>query len=155
MSNEFWEFSLATYKTDGVAEAALAVQDQMGLDINLILYASWLASQGLKLTGGHLVGLESRVGRWQREVVIPLRAVRRELKGIADVELLRDQVKDIELSCEKRQQQMMWEYFSAAEALEAEGETLHENLILLLAPEMAEKASWCLLEVELLSASRG
>jgi uncharacterized protein (TIGR02444 family) len=50
MSNEFWEFSLATYKTDGVAEAALAVQDQMGLDINLILYASWLASQGLKLT---------------------------------------------------------------------------------------------------------
>lgn len=155
MSNEFWEFSLATYKVDGVAEAALAVQDQLGLDINLILYASWLASLGLKLTGEHLVGLESRIGRWQGEVVIPLRAVRRELKGITDVGLLLDQVKDIELSCEKRQQHMMWEYFNATEALKTEGETLHENLNLLLAPEMAEKASWCLLEVELLGASRG
>ncbi len=155
MSNDFWEFSLTTYEAEGVAEAALAVQDQLGLDINLILYASWLASLGLKLTSGHLAGLESCIGRWRREVVIPLRAVRRELKGIADVAVLRDQVKDIELSCEKRQQKMMWEYFNTAEPLGREGEILHESLILLVTPEMAETASWRILTGKLFSATQG
>lgn len=155
MSNEFWEFSVATYAADGVAESALAVQVQMGLDINLILYASWLASLGMKLTSGHLTELKSLIGRWQQEVVIPLRAVRLELKGISNVTVLRDQVKAIELSCEKHQQEMMWDYFNTAAPLVTEGDTLRENLVLLLSPEMTPTPSWVTLEDRLFRASSG
>lgn len=155
MSNDFWEFSLTTYEAEGVAESALAVQDQMSLDINLILYASWLASLGLKLTNGHLAGLKPLIERWQREVVIPLRGVRRGLKSVSNVSVLRDQVKAIELSCEKRQQEMMWEYFNTADPLMAQRDTLRENLVLLLSPEMAPTPSWALLEDKLCRASSG
>ena len=44
MTNEFWAFSLATYAIDGVAENLLAVQDTLDLDVNVLLYATWLAS---------------------------------------------------------------------------------------------------------------
>lgn len=145
MSNEFWEYSLSTYEVDGVAHAALAVQDEMGLDINLILYASWLASRGLKLTNSHLAGLNAHIGRWQREVVIPLRAVRRELRGIADADLLRDAVKAIELDSEKHQQLMMWEYFNRSEPLMSADETGQKNLAMLIPPRTKDAASWSLL----------
>ena len=154
MSNDFWEFSLATYETGGVAQAALLVQDEMGLDINLILYASWLESLGLTLTRNHLAELESRIERWQREVVIPLRAVRRQLKGISDVDVLRDRVKGIELDCEKHQQHMMWEYFNTSEPLIPVGETGQQNLAMLIPPGTKETASWGLLVDALSNATQ-
>ncbi|MFT4823939.1 MAG: hypothetical protein ACI9DH_001052 [Halioglobus sp.] len=149
MSNEFWKYSLSTYEIEGLAQAALSVQDEMGLDINLILYASWLASCGLMLTTIHLEGLDSHIGRWQHEVVIPLRAIRRQLKSFSDVDLLRDRVKDIELESEKHQQQVMWEYFNTSEPLMSAGETGQKNLAMLIPAGTKVTAAWSRLVVTL------
>jgi len=155
MSNEFWEFSLATYATEGVSDSALAVQDQMGLDINLILYASWLASLELKLTGEHLAGLRHRTERWQKEVVIPLREVRTRLRNDPSAAELRHQVKAIELSSEKHQQELMWSYFNAADSLPRGVQSLGENLALLLPPGAIPTPSWAMMEDKLFRASSG
>ncbi|MFK8048677.1 MAG: TIGR02444 family protein [Halioglobus sp.] len=155
MSNEFWEFSLATYATDGVSDSALAVQDEMGLDINLILYATWLASLELKLTGEHLAGLQHLTERWQQEVVIPLRGVRTRLKSDPSAAELRNQVKAIELSSERHQQELMWSYFNAADPLPSGVHSLGENLAMLLSPGATPAPSWAVLEDKLSRASSG
>jgi len=42
--NPFWDFSLAVYRRPGVAAACLRLQDEAGVDVNLLLYFCWLAT---------------------------------------------------------------------------------------------------------------
>jgi len=109
----FWEFSLRTYGQPGVAEACLALQDEHGADVNLLLYCCWAGWRSAALD-------ESAFGRamrfsqqWARNVVQPLRGVRRWMKsGGCEGDLpdfgacmdLRQEVKAVELSAEKLQQ---------------------------------------------------
>ena len=55
MTNEFWDFSLATYAEEGVAQSLLAMQDELGLDVNVLLYASALRDEikALELRAEH------------------------------------------------------------------------------------------------------
>jgi len=155
MSNRFWEFSLSTYAADGVASAALAVQEELGVDINIILYASWLAELGLKLTYTHAQGLESHIARWRKEVVIPLRAARRAVRADLGSGVLYDELKAVELNCEKHQQQMMWEYFQVAkvsEPLMPASDVLGDNLDLIGAIDAPKSASWKLLKTTIFNA---
>ena len=45
----FWRFSLATYRKPGVADACLALQDGCGVDVNVLLFVTWLGTQGRRL----------------------------------------------------------------------------------------------------------
>jgi len=80
----FWDFSLAVYNRPGVAEACLALQDRRGLDVNLLLACCWAGAAGRRLEAQDISGLRGAVDEWQREVVAPLRAVRRRLNGPGD-----------------------------------------------------------------------
>ncbi len=80
MSNPFWDYSLATYSLDGVASTCLALQDTIGLDVNLLLYAAWLARMDQRLSGEHLAGVEAEIVDWRERVIKPLRALRRQLQ---------------------------------------------------------------------------
>jgi uncharacterized protein (TIGR02444 family) len=111
--NSLWDFSLTVYAAPGVAEACLRAQDQHGLDVNLILWAAWLGANGHRLTGAELAAAASATDAWRREVVQPLRAVRRRLKNgpspapNSASDLLREQVKAAELEAERQQQEML------------------------------------------------
>jgi hypothetical protein len=50
MNNPLWVFSLQRYQQPGVAQACLEAQDRCGADVNLLLYAAWLASHGQALS---------------------------------------------------------------------------------------------------------
>jgi uncharacterized protein (TIGR02444 family) len=142
MSNEFWTFSLASYAAQGVAESALAVQDQLGIDVNVVLYASWLAASDRRLSEVHLAELNSCVSAWREQVVVPLRAVRRYLREVPEAGGLRDEVKSLELRAEQQQQDMMWDFYRSAEALSIEKCPLRENLALLTEPATAGSLVW-------------
>ncbi len=103
-----WEFSLALYGRPGVAEACLRLQDGLGLDVNLLLFACWAATEG----GGapSPAGwrrLVDGTAAWRSRVVGPLRGVRRFLKDEAatpGAAALRERVKALELDAEHAQQ---------------------------------------------------
>jgi len=104
---DFWNFSLGLYGRPGVAQACIALQDGFGLDVNLLLFCCWHGQANRRLTDEDLRRAMSAAEAWQREVVQPLRAVRRRLKaGVAPIsaaecEALRRKVNDLELEAER------------------------------------------------------
>jgi uncharacterized protein (TIGR02444 family) len=128
MDNPFWDYSLAVYARDGVADALLALQDGFGLDVNLLLYAAWLADRGLQLEPGHLAALEARVAPWREQVIRPLRRLRRQWRDYPEAAALRDALKVLELQAEQSQQALIWAYFRSAGPLPEAPGTLRHNL---------------------------
>jgi len=103
----FWRFSLAFYARPGVAESLIALQDRAGLDVNLILFALWRGLvHGHRLDAAGFGAAEAAVAPLRRELVVPLRQLRRRLKEESDPDLqgLRRQVAALELMAERRAQ---------------------------------------------------
>lgn len=122
----FWTFSLALYRSPGVPAACIALQDDCGVDVNVLLFALWLASQGRALQAHDLAQADAAVGEWREQAVRPLRAVRRFLKeapAAANAEAagaLRDKVKAVELESERLQQEALFALKPAIEWGEAD-----------------------------------
>lgn len=107
-THPFWNWSLDVYGRPGVEEILLDLQDRLGLDINLLLFACWTGATGRgRLTGGEWDRLIGGTAGWRADVVEPLRAVRRHLKGGGNVPgatALREKVKALELEAEHAEQ---------------------------------------------------
>jgi uncharacterized protein (TIGR02444 family) len=109
----FWRFSLQFYRRPGVAEACIALQEESGVDVNLLLFLLWHATQKRRLAAAEIVALEQRIATWREQTVVPLRAIRRALKtppalvepGTA--EAFRTRIKAVELEAERLQQEAM------------------------------------------------
>lgn len=111
-TSRFWAFSLEVYGDEAVAEACIALQDRHGLDVNMLLFALFAASRGTLLSSADIERLDRAVGPWRRNVVRPLRRVRRWLKEQAHAAedaaaRLRSSVLDRELESEAYQQELM------------------------------------------------
>lgn len=101
--NPLWDFSLALYARPGVAAACLELQDRRGLDVNVLLFAAWAgAACGVRLSAEELSRIDGTVSTWRNEVVRPLRAVRRRVKG--EDAALYERLKASELAAERIQQ---------------------------------------------------
>ena len=115
----FWRFSLRFYRQPKVADTCIALQEERGVDVNLLLFLLWQARRGRALTVAEAEGLERRIGPWRDRTVIPLRALRRALKSPpplvagAAAELFRTKVKAVELEAERLQQEAMYELAGA------------------------------------------
>jgi len=112
MGSPFWNFSIAVYGASAVQDECLILQDQFGLDVNLILLCAFLgAVHGVTLTSDDIASVRQEVGQWHEQIVRPLRAARRHLKTInlqdadaASAADLRRQVKTAELESERIEQ---------------------------------------------------
>jgi len=116
MDSPFWNFSVAVYGASGVEGESLTLQDQFGLDINLVLFCTFLgAAHGIALTLDDIAAARQEIGPWHQDIVSTLRAARRRLKTIelrdagaakaaAD---LRSQIKAAELESERIEQTML------------------------------------------------
>jgi uncharacterized protein (TIGR02444 family) len=143
---EFWQFSLAFYALPGVAEALLSLQDRHGRDVNLILFALWLglSRRGHLATAG-LAAAQEAIREVRLDIIEPLRRLRRELKPnpAADVQRLRERIKELELEAEKAAQQRLAALAGAAAdgiAPAAGLEAAAANLALYLGPALADSA---------------
>ena len=105
----FWRFSLALYARPGVAPALIALQDRAGCNVNLILFALWRgATRGERLDAAGLAGAAAVVAPLDA-VVVPLRALRRQLKFVPDhdTQALRRGVAGIEIAAERAEQRRL------------------------------------------------
>ncbi len=113
-SSPFWTFSLGYYRGAGVSEACLELQDNCGVDVNVVLFLLWMASQKRQLAADQVRRLADKVRPWQMDVIGPIRALRRRLKTDAPLldkgpaELFRTKIKAIELESERLQQEAMY-----------------------------------------------
>jgi uncharacterized protein (TIGR02444 family) len=109
----FWRFSLAFYRLPQVADACIALQEEAGVDVNLLLYLLWQARERRRLAAADVASLEARIAPWRNATVIPLRAVRRALRTppplvvAATAESFRNRIKAVELEAERLQQEAM------------------------------------------------
>jgi uncharacterized protein (TIGR02444 family) len=113
-SHPFWKYSLALYAQPGVSGDCLMLQDEYGLDVNLVLFSIWAGAEGPgELTEVELSECVARAGQWQTEVVVPIRRIRRALKqdmlGATSelVHLYRPQVQRLELESEHVEQLLL------------------------------------------------
>jgi uncharacterized protein (TIGR02444 family) len=152
----FWRFSLAVYAANGVADECLELQEGLGLDVNLLLFAAFAGSvEGMQLNAQDVAAAAALVEGWHTDIVRTLRAVRRTLKPMSldDTDplqgaaaALRTQVKTAELDAEKIEQTMLWRW--SRRQLDARNRTprdaaLTANLHAMLAyydPAMAHEA---------------
>lgn len=113
--NPFWVFSLAFYGQPGVAAACITLQDESGVDVNVMLYCLWLASQDRAITAAEAGQIDARVNLWRAKVVVPLRVVRRVMKDFPPpfdgpaAQAMRNKVKAVELESERLQQQALYD----------------------------------------------
>lgn len=119
--NPFWSFSLRVYRRPGVAPACLALQDRLGLDVNVLLLCLWAAARGWRLRPRTMAAAVELSQMWSTTVVRPLRGVRRALKPM-DKPGLRALVARVELAAEKLEQAMLHDIAMAAPPAQASAE---------------------------------
>jgi uncharacterized protein (TIGR02444 family) len=112
----FWRFSLKFYRQPSVSEACIALQDELGVDVNLLLFLLWLASDDRQLSVEEVRMLDDNVRDWRNLTIVPIRNVRRKLKGAATLvdagtqEAFRNKVKTVELEAERLQQEALYAF---------------------------------------------
>jgi uncharacterized protein (TIGR02444 family) len=110
LDTPLWAFALAVYGGDGVADECLDLQERLGLDVNILLFAAFIgAVEAVQLESQDITAASAAVADWQSEIVRPLRQVRRALKPMS-AEGLRAQVKVAELEAEKIELAMLWQW---------------------------------------------
>jgi uncharacterized protein (TIGR02444 family) len=115
----FWRFSIGLYRQPEVADACICLQEQAGVDVNLLLFLLWQATLHRLLSADEVASLEAQIRPWREATVVPLRAVRRALKSppplvAADTaESFRTRIKVVELEAERLQEEAMYKLAQA------------------------------------------
>lgn len=112
----FWDFSVRTYRTDGVPDACLSLQNDHGADVNMLLYCCWIGVRSGSFDAELFASASEFSSHWAEHVVAPLRSARTWMKHTGcttqDVPTdacmtLRDEVKSVEFAAEKLQQEVL------------------------------------------------
>ncbi len=113
-----WNFSVRIYRLPQVSETCLRLQNEHGLDVNLLLFALWYGRHHGALPAALLDAMLAFTRPWAQEVVRPLRHARSWMKqALASEQFsvlpqqactpLRERIKAVELQSEQLQQQIM------------------------------------------------
>ncbi len=100
----FWDFSLALYRAEGVQEACLALQNNAGLDVNLLLYCCWAGQGGHLFSHGELRQLHNLSTGWQSAIMRPMRQLRQRIGKEVGAEGCYAASKSLELQLERLEQ---------------------------------------------------
>jgi uncharacterized protein (TIGR02444 family) len=111
----FWRFSVKFYAVPGVAQACIELQDRAKVDVNLLFFLLWNATERRALSASEVAEVERTIGAWRDMAVIPIRDVRRALKSPPPImpadaaEGLRTRIKAVELEAERLQQEALYD----------------------------------------------
>ena len=110
----FWRYAVAVYRREGVQERCLYLQDDHGLDVNILLFVAWLAAAHRRsLTPEDCRALIEATEDWRRDVVRAIRAVRRHVKPMAvrkpGLDVVYQSLKATELDAERAQHGLLIE----------------------------------------------
>jgi len=103
-----WAFALRFYGREQVAEALLLLQDRVGADVCVVLFALFIARiHRTVVDAADLADLDAAIADWRREVIWPLRCLRRRLRSgpfpapAAATQTLLQRVKAAEIDAEQ------------------------------------------------------
>lgn len=143
-----WRFAAGFYAEPGIAEALIALQDEAGADIVLVLFGLWLGlACGGRLDAAGLAAAADVVRPLRTEVVEPLRTLRRRLKSIADADIqrLRAGVGAVEIDAEKAALDRLAAHVGELKASPCDGASRRahakSNLALCLGPALQSAAA--------------
>lgn len=103
----FWNWSLKAYKNPETQRACLHLQDQFRQDVNVLLWACWLASKKQCPTANALKHCIEIMDIWQSGGVVGIRKARREINNTPHLEsanALKHQFLNLELAFERQEQ---------------------------------------------------
>lgn len=73
-----WDFAVWLYSEPGVSDACLDLQDRLGLDVDLLLFAVWSAAEGPgRFDASAFEDCIALTAEWREQILKPLRALRR------------------------------------------------------------------------------
>jgi uncharacterized protein (TIGR02444 family) len=114
LTGPHWAFSLDVYGQPTVPASCLLLQDRCGVDVNVLLLCLFAACRGAPTPSEQdIAALDGEIERLRREVVVPLRQIRRAMKIMPEADLgrefdsVRNRVKSAELAAEQLQQAML------------------------------------------------
>ncbi len=103
----FWDWAVEAYARPGAAEACLALQDEHGQNVPLMLWVVWRCRTGTAPGPQALDSAAVTARAWDEVVIRPLRTVRRRLREPLEGpsaearEAFRERVKALELEAER------------------------------------------------------
>ncbi|MDH5394037.1 MAG: TIGR02444 family protein [Gammaproteobacteria bacterium] len=135
--SELWDFSVNFYRLGSVEKACLRLQDQFGLNVNLVLFCHWLAlkkQQVLKLEQWQL--LVSAALPWDETITMLRKS--RKLIGTTNIawpssfeKKTKDEVINIELNTEHMQQlaiEQAWQQMKVESCNEETESIIRQNI---------------------------
>jgi uncharacterized protein (TIGR02444 family) len=115
LKSPFWRFSVKFYAVPGVAPACIELQDQAGVDVNVLFFLLWNASRNRAFDQAEVAEIDRMIGAWRDMTVVPIRNVRRALKtpppalAVEAAEGFRTRIKAVELEAERLQQEALYD----------------------------------------------
>lgn len=127
--NEFWRYSLAVYQLPEVQRLCLHLQEQIDADVNLILFAGWLAKNNIDFSPDRVNQANKKIKQWRKEIIKPLRDVRYSVKKIffAEKEVFYERIKVLEVAAEFESQKELYK-LSSQWQIEKEVVSVYNNL---------------------------
>lgn len=123
-TESFWTFATRLYDQPGISTQLLQWQDELGADVNMVLFACWHGATRGHFSDSLLQRAERFSRQWSEAITAPLRHARRWMKASgpdsnnADLQaqffLLRDAIKQLELQGEQFQENMLESYVEEA-----------------------------------------
>jgi uncharacterized protein (TIGR02444 family) len=115
-----WRFSVELYRAPGFSDACIRLQDEAGVDVNIVFFLLWNASLKKQFSADDVRATDRAVAAWRETAVIPIRNIRRALKDapiLPDpgvVEGYRTKIKAIELEAERLEHEALSDFFQEA-----------------------------------------
>ena len=110
-NNPLWRFSTNIYMKEGVSEILLHAQDKYSVDVNMILFAAWLASINRSLTETDIETAQKLVKLWRTGIIIPIRKIRKVVKKIPGTDFFYESIKKVEIDVEKEEVKILYNKF--------------------------------------------
>ena len=114
-----WAFALRFYARPEVADALLLLQDRAGADVCMVLFALFIARTHCAVVdAADLADLDAAIADWRREVIWPLRSLRRRLRRgpspapAAATQALLQRIKAAEIDAEQIELAVLAQRFS-------------------------------------------
>lgn len=115
-SHPFWEFSLAVYPQTAVKQGCLALQERIGMNVNIILFICWLAKTGRgRLQQNDFIKIAGLLNRWHLSITQCLRHMRRLIAKAfipEKIQACKQIIFTNELAAEQIEQLMLANYFA-------------------------------------------
>lgn len=110
LDNPFWQFSLQQWHNKDLQQQLLALQNEQGYRVNLLLLSMWLSFEHKDIRP-YLDSLLSKSHEWHEQIVAPIRQVRQNLSKLLPPQSLslKSQVQACELHAEQIEQALLFQ----------------------------------------------